>query len=341
MKTLTKLFFLVGALTIFTSSCAIGSISDQIYGAISGIDDAILFTKKSYPIASIKNVKVSTSGGSISVTGDANREAVLEMYVKPNNNRRLSEDEIQKILDRDYEITLEQQGNTIVAIAKRKSGLNWKNAINISFVVHTGSNVGTDLSTSGGSIQLAGLAGNQDFRTSGGSLKVQNLKGNVNGSTSGGSIQASNSEGTIALKTSGGSITLENLKGNINVSTSGGSIKGNSIDGSLSAKTSGGSINLKDLVCKVNASTSGGSVTAELNELVGDLQLSTSAGSVNLTLPRNASATLDLKGMKVNANGLSNFNGTNSKGILHGTINGGGTQVKASTSAGSVNLNFK
>lgn len=341
MRTLSKLFFLVGAFIIFTSSCVIGSISDQISGAISGMDDGTLFTKKSYPIAAIKNVKVSTSGGSISVTGDANREVVLEMYVKPNNNRRLSENEIREILERDYEITLEQQGNTLVAIAKRKSGLNWKNAINISFVVHSGNNVATNLSTSGGSIQLAGLVGSQDFKTSGGSLKVQNLRGNINGSTSGGSIQASNSEGTIDLKTSGGSITLENLKGNINVSTSGGSIKGNSIDGSLSAKTSGGSINLSDIASKVNASTSGGSVTAELNELVGDLQLSTSAGSVNLTLPRNASATLDLKGMKVNANSLSNFNGTNSKGVLRGTINGGGTQVKASTSAGNVNLNFK
>src|SRR5690606_28825808 len=161
MKTLTKIFFLVGAFTIFTSSCVIGSISDQLSGAISGIDDATLFTKKSYPIASVKNVKVWTSGGSISVTGDASNEAVLEMYVKPNNNRRLSDSEIQNILDRDYDITLEQQGSTLVAIAKRKSSLNWKNAINISFVLHTGSNVGSDLSTSGGSIQLAGLAGDQ------------------------------------------------------------------------------------------------------------------------------------------------------------------------------------
>lgn len=339
MKTLTKIFFLVGAFTFFTSSC-IGSISDPL-SAVSGMDDANLYTKKSYPTASIKNVKASTSGGSISVTGDANQEAVLEMYVKPNNNRRLSEDEIQKILDRDYEITLERQGNTLVAIAKRKNGLSGRNAVNVSFVVHTGNNVATDLSTSGGSIQLVGLAGNQNFKTSGGSLKVQNLKGNINGSTSGGSIQASNSEGTIALKTSGGAISLDGLKGDINVSTSGGSISGNSIDGTLSAKTSGGSINLKDLTCKVNASTSGGSVTAELNELVGDLQLSTSAGGINLTIPKNVGANLNLRGSRVNANNLSNFSGTNNKGNLSGTINGGGMEIQASTSAGSVDLNFK
>jgi hypothetical protein len=304
------------------------------------MDDATLFAKKSYPIASIKNVKVSTSGGSISVTGDASNEAVLEMYVKPNNNRRLSESEIQNILDRDYDITLEQQGSTLVAIAKRKSGLNWKNAINISFVLHTGSNVGSDLSTSGGSIQLAGLAGDQKFKTSGGSLKVRNLKGNINGSTSGGSIEASNSEGNIGLSTSGGSIKLAGLKGDINVSTSGGSIKGNSIDGSLVAKTSGGSINLEDLACKVNASTSGGSVTAVLNELVGDLQLSTSAGGINITIPKNAAADLNLRGSRVNTSNLTNFSGANSKGHLNGTINGGGTKIQASTSAGSVNLNF-
>lgn len=342
MKSLVKNLFLLGTFIILASSCVIGSVSNQISGATSGLNDAVLFKKTTYPVASVQNIKVSTSGGLISVTGDASKEAILEMYVKPNNNRNLSDKEIQDILDRDYEIIIQQRGNTLEAIAKRKSGLNWRsNAISISFVLHTGSKVSTDLSTSGGSIQLAGLSGDQNFRTSGGSLKVQNLKGNIKGSTSGGSIEASSSEGNIGLSTSGGSIKINGLKGDINVSTSGGSIKGNSIDGSLVAKTSGGSVNLEDLIGRVSASTSGGSVTAKINALKGDVNLSTSAGSITLVLPKNASANLNLKGSKVNTTDLSNFSGTNNKGILNGSINGGGSKVQASTSAGSVNLSFK
>lgn len=330
MKLSIKMFFLIGVFSILTGSLLLASV-----------EDGTLYTRKSYPLSSIKNLQVSTSGGSISVMGDANREAVLEMYVRPNNNRRLSDSEIQKILDRDYEIIIERQGNTLVAIAKRKSGLNWRNAINISFVVHTGSSVSSDLSTSGGSIQLARLQGDQKFKTSGGSLKIQHLKGNIDGKTSGGSIQASYSEGMIGLKTSGGSITLDNVQGDVNVSTSGGSIKGSMITGSLAAKTSGGSIQLNELACSLSASTSGGSVTAELDKLVGDLRLATSAGSINLRLPKNASADLDLKGSRVNAGNLSNFRGSNAKGSMVGSINGGGPKVQASTSAGSVNLSFR
>src|SRR5690606_34615234 len=101
-------------------------------------------------------------------------------------------------------------------------------------------------------------------------------------------------------------------------------ISGQTIKGSLDAHTSGGSIRLEDLACRLQASTSGGSVTAVLRQLPGDVQLSTSAGSVNLTLPKGAAANLSLRGMKVNTSGLTNFDGSNEKGRLNGSINGGG-----------------
>lgn len=339
MKIISKIFVLLG-FTILISSCNVGTIVDRIINSGNN-DDANLLIKKSFPISTIKAANVTTSGGSISVMGDADQEAVIEMYVKSNRGRSLSKSEIQEILDQDYEINIEQRNGVLHAHAKSRGNLSWMNALSISFKIRTGNNLTTDLSTSGGSIQLANLSGKQSFKTSGGSLELENIIGNIDGKTSGGSIKAYNAQGIINLRTSGGTISLEDLEGEVAVSTSGGSINGNSIEGSLSAKTSGGSINLKDLVCEVNASTSGGSVTVGIIELVGEVQLSTSGGSVNLTLPINASANLNLKGSKVNASSLSNFNGTNSKGVLRGTINGGRTQVKASTSAGSVNLTFK
>lgn len=344
MRLISKLTILAGVCVLLTSSCMIGSIADRIADANNGdagSGDAILLTKNTYPVSSVQDLKVWTSGGSIDVAGDATQETVIEMYVKANNNRNLSKGEIQEILDRDYEIRIEQNGGTLEAYAKRRNNMNGRNGLSVSFKVRTGNKVTTDLSTSGGSIKLANLSGRQDFKTSGGSLEIDNMDGNINGRTSGGSIQVYNSSGTINLSTSGGSIKMQDLNGDIDVSTSGGSIEGRSVNGSLIAKTSGGSIDLENLTCSVNASTSGGSLTAVLNELPGDVRLSTSAGNVNLTLPQNTGANLDLKGFKVNVDGLANFQGSNNKGKLNGSINGGGANVQASTSAGNVNLTIR
>ncbi|WP_118197097.1 DUF4097 family beta strand repeat-containing protein [Albibacterium indicum] len=306
--------------------------------AFNTMNDAVLMATKKFSSSQVKNLTINTSGGSIEVDGNGGSETTVEMHVRPNNNRNLSKSEIQEILDRDYEISIAQKGNTVEAFAKRKNQGNWRNALNISFRVKTGKNVASNLKTSGGSIHIANLDGHQNFKTSGGGLTVSNIRGNIDGQTSGGSIKANNLDGDIHLSTSGGSIRLDNLSGNIDVKTSGGSIKGDRIDGALHASTSGGSIDLGSLTCVLDASTSGGSVTASLMKLPGDVNLSTSAGSVNLTIPRNAAADLNLKGMRVNANNLNNFKGTNSKGKLIGSMNGGGKQISASTSAGSVNL---
>lgn len=339
MKNTLKLYLLSAIALLLSSSCIIGPLTNQVSESM-GIDNATLLTKKSYPIESVKKVKVTTSGGYVSVVGDADQEAVLEMYVRPNSSTNLSKDEMQKILDRDYEISIQQKGNTLEAFAKRKDNLTWENAISISFKIRTSKNVATELNTSGGSIKLANLSGRQDFRTSGGILELDNLEGDITGKTSGGSIQTSNSKGIINLTTSGGGIRIDNLNGNVFVSTSGGSIKGENIAGTLVAETSGGSIDLADLACKLDASTSGGSVTTVFRELTNSVQLSTSAGSVNITLPEDSSADLNLKGFKVNTETIPGFDGDNVKGKLVGKMNGGGIVVHASTSAGSVNLKF-
>src|SRR5690606_40971752 len=93
MRTSTKLFLMLAIGLTVNSSCAIGSISDMVTHVTEEQNsDAILLTSKTYPVASIKALKVATSGGSIQVSGDASREAVVQMYVRPNNNKRLSQD---------------------------------------------------------------------------------------------------------------------------------------------------------------------------------------------------------------------------------------------------------
>lgn len=317
---------------------------------------------KSLSGSDIKNVKLQTSGGSISVTGVEAAQARIEVFVRPSNGNgnKLSKEEIQKRLDEDYELTLTTSDNTLTATAKPKNKIfNWKKALSISFKVYAPKAISSDLSTSGGSIRIAELDGTQKFRTSGGSLHVQQVSGKIDGRTSGGSITVKDSKDIIDLSTSGGSITAENcqgeltlgtsggslhltaLKGNIKASTSGGSVRGSGINGDLAAHTSGGSVDLNNLSGSVDASTSGGHMHVVLAELGKFVTIRNSGGNVDLVLPANKGLNLKLSGDKIKTDKLSNFSGSVEDDEINGTLNGGGIPVTVRAGSGRINLSLK
>ena len=320
------------------------------------------YQTKSLSNESIKNIKVETSGGSISVTGGSNSEARIEVYVRGNNGREnmLSKEEIQKRLSEDYDLNISVSNNKLTAIAKPKErNMNWKRALNISFKIYSPEAVSTDLSTSGGSISLKNLTGTQDFSTSGGSLRIDNLGGDVHGrtsggtidvenskdkidlSTSGGSINASNCNGNMKLTTSGGSLRLKQLQGDIKASTSGGSVIGDAIQGELSAHTSGGNIKLEGLSCSLETSTSGGHIDVSMKELGKYVTITNSGGNIYLQLPNNKGVDLKLRGGKINTGTLANFNGTVEEDEIEGKLNGGGIPVTVRAGSGKIQLAMK
>jgi hypothetical protein len=323
-------------------------------------DDEQPYVTKNFNSSSLKELQVETSGGSISVTGNQSGGFKVEMYVRPNNwngQNKLTKEEIEDRLE-DYDILIGTEGNAVIATAKRKKNIEWneRKGISIAFKVTAPRNVATNLKTSGGSIKIASLTGTQNFSTSGGSLKIDDLDGVINGRTSGGSIdvarcskdinlhtsggsiKAEELKGKIELKTSGGSIQLNNLDGDVVAHTSGGSIKGERIGGSLDAGTSGGSVRLAGVSGSLKASTSAGSIEVELTSLGKYVDLSTSAGSVRVTMPLDKGVDLNLKGNKVSIP-LKNFDGQVEKDRVLGKMNGGGIPVTLSASSGSVYVN--
>ncbi len=312
----------------------------------------------------LTNVRVETSGGGITVEGGSRADVLVELYVKPNNwpKNNLSKDEIEERL-REYDIQMRTDGNTVVAIAKRKGSnvMDWKRSISVSFRVYTPRKMATNLETSGGGIRLSHLTGRQTFGTSGGGLDLLDLTGDVKGhtsgggihlsdwrsdrstdkidlETSGGGIEATNATGQIRLETSGGSIRLHNLNGKISAETSGGGVTGDGITGELITGTSGGSIRLTNVAGSLEATTSAGSLTVELTKLGDYLKLSTSAGSVRVQMPLNKGMNIDVSGDHVSMP-LSNFNGVSEKDRVKGKLNGGGMPVAISASSGSVSVN--
>lgn len=317
------------------------------------------YISKNFTSASLTNLKVETSGGSITVAGDQPNGVKVEMFVRPNNwngKANLSKEEIEDKLE-DFDIFIGTEGSVLKATAVRKNRNGWdKNSVSISFKISTPRNMATNLRTSGGSIRISSLTGEQNFRTSGGSLRVSDLDGLIDGqtsggsievenckkeitlSTSGGSIKASELSGKINLHTSGGSITLNGLDGSIIAQTSGGSIKGDGIKGDLDAGTSGGSVRLAGLSGSVKAHTSGGSMEVEITQVGKFVDLSTSAGSLRVNMPMDKGMDLNLRGNKVTVS-LKNFDGQVEKDRVLGKMNGGGIPVNLSANGGSVSIN--
>jgi hypothetical protein len=319
------------------------------------------YQTKSLANDAIKDVYVKTSGGSISVSGAAGEAPRIEVYVHGSNNQELSKEEIAKRIAEDYELDVSVSNHEVHAMAKRKHedgfNLNWRRQLSISFKIFVPKQVNTHLGTSGGSIHLDNLSGDENFSTSGGSSHVDALTGVIKGETSGGSIEVANSgneinlqtsggsiratncHGKIKLETSGGSLHLQDLKGSINANTSGGSISGNNIEGELITGTSGGSVNLTRLACSLNASTSGGSMNVELNQVGKYVKLDVSGGHVDLKLPGKVGMNLNFSADRINANTVSNFSGEWEKTHVKGSINGGGVPVNVEAS-GNLNVSF-
>jgi len=319
------------------------------------------YMTKSLSSESVKSTEVQTSGGSISVSGvNAAAETKVEVYISSNNGKNeISKEEIAKRLEQ-YDLNVSVSNNKLTAIAKPKQrDMDWKKGLSISFKVYVLKSISTDLTTSGGSISLTNLTGNQKFATSGGGLHIDNVGGNIDGrtsggsievensrddidlTTSGGSIKANNCSGKLRLTTSGGSLDLKDLKGDIRATTSGGSVKGRNISGELITHTSGGGIHLYDLACSLEASNSGGSIDIEIKELGKYVKISNSGGGIDLQLPKNKGVDLDLSGGRIKTDQLGNFDGSIDDDNLQGKLNGGGVPVKVRSSSGRISLAFK
>ena len=324
-------------------------------------DNQTPYLTKSLANDAINSVVVSTSAGGISVSGETGEPPRIEVYIKGNNQHELTNEEIKKRLEEDYDMSISVNGHELTATVKTKREFSdWNSSMSISFRIYVPEQVNTNLKTSGGGINLSHLKGAETFKTSGGGLNVAYLSGIINGHTSGGGINVSNSsedidletsgggiiakncDGKIKLITSGGGLILNNLKGAITAHTSGGGIEADNIEGELVTGTSGGGIDMKRMKCSLEASTSGGNLHAQITQVGKYLKLNASAGNIDLELPIKQGLNLDIRGESINQHpgNISGFSGNWNKHHIDGSVNGGGAPVTADAHSGDINLRF-
>ena len=266
--------------------------------------------EKTYHISPGKQLRVEASVGDIMIsTWDKD-----EVYIKVLGNQKAQD---------DVEFSFDANDDRVEVIAKKEGGFfNWFgfHGVSLRFEIKVPNQFNNRVSTSGGDIKLADVAGNAHLKTSGGDLWIKNTTGDLKATTS------------------GGDIVLDRNKGEISVTTSGGDIDAKNFDGNLYASTSGGDIKLKGTNSKVHAETSGGDIDLEYWGTNKGIDLSTSGGDIYIKLPADFSASVRLStsGGEVSTDiGVNNVKKMSSH-KLEGELNKGGSPLHATTSGGDI-----
>lgn len=271
--------------------------------------------EKKFPVTPGGTFSIKTDFGSVDIVGTDAKEVSVNAAMKGR----------QRDLD-EFEITATQTADGVEVRGKSpRSGrwFNWGgNEMEVWFTIKVPREFNLRMETSGGNISVKGIKGSLNGGTSGGDITLADISGSIDLETSGGNIRAERVEGSLRMETSGGDIRIADVKGDVNVNTSGGNISLNAIEG------------------KVRAETSGGNITVKVKETNRGVYAETSGGDIDIIIPKNISATIDASssGGGVSCDVPITMSGKLSESRIRGTINGGGSPIRAHTSGGDIRI---
>lgn len=203
---------------------------------------------------------------------------------------------------------------------------------------------GTDMrvKTSDGDIRGGALAGKLDARTSDGAILIEEVDApSVELKTSDGNVRVDRIEADmVQARTSDGNVRAGKVVGKeVTFSTSDGDVTIESADADeLYLSSSDGDVTIEELTgTKMRGRTSDGDLRVTL---AGDvaLDLRTSDGDIHIYAPRGLKADLNLKGDRIHLSGEIEIDGEISRRRARGKVGGGGVEIVARTSDGSVSF---
>lgn len=278
--------------------------------------------------------------GSIEVKTTGDSRIVVDVFRKVE---RASDSRAEDIL-RQHEVNFEQQGNDLIIRAKfPHENFRWwrRSGLNVRYVVAIPTEFNVDLKTSGGGIRVDDLRGEVRAKTSGGGLQFGKIEGPIFGHTSGGGVSLAGCNGKVEVRTSGGGINIGSGAGELLAETSGGGITIEGFVGDAFVRTSGGAIRINRIEGSIDASTSGGPIVAALGgQPKKDCRLHTSGGGITVELDETLALDINAEasGGGVTTELPLTVQGELRKGLLRGTLNGGGQALILQTSGGSIHL---
>src|SRR5262245_59555629 len=161
------------------------------------------------------------------------------------------------------------------------------------------------LTTMGGEIMLQDSTLDGSVKSMGGDVVIRNVSGSVKGSTMGGDVRYENADGAgkpnseVKIHSMGGDLNVKDAPEGASLETMGGDIHVLSASKFVEANTMGGNIDLDSVDGWVNAGTMGGDVNVRVigdtSQGKRDVELSSMAGDIQLTVPDGMSMDLDLE----------------------------------------------
>lgn len=292
--------------------------------------------KESYEVATPAKLDLTSFDGELEVTtGSGNKIEVY--YIVRKQGQFIAMD--RATLEEKIVLETDNGSNYVSILVKDKPEKNFanRNRISVAFKVYVPKYTECILTTSDGDVKIGGLTGNQQIKTSDGKINVSNISGNIFGKTSDGDIGINDIAGDVEIKTSDGNIHIQDVDGNLLATTSDGNISINKLKGDVSVRTSDGFIEFNDVTGSFSGSTSDGNINGSFASLKKSLNLKTSDGNIDVTIPGQLGLDLDIRGESINAP-LQNFSGKAEKDRIQGKSNGGGIPVILSTSGGRVKI---
>jgi hypothetical protein len=304
---------------------------------------------RAFAVAAGGRLTVEADGADITVRSTDSDQVIVHALI------RGSERKVERM-----RLEAEQHGNDVLVTAKQAS--RWGDWFSVGswqdseIDVQVPRSYHVDVSTSGGDLLLERIQGDVSGKTSGGDIKVTEVRGPVRMNTSGGDIRVERVAGKTYLRTSGGDIDADDVGGELDAKTAGGHVHVHKVNGPVMARSSGGSVSATDVRGdaelgtsgndiravvdgKIVAHTSGGDITAELIGANRGITASSSGGDIVLRMSKDVSAALYASAGGGSVRSELPVTSTEfSSRKLVGTLNGGGQEIQARTSGGSIRL---
>ena len=221
-----------------------------------------------------RTLKVTTDIGSIQVNGGSDSET---KFVIRKHSYSSSEDAARKAFQQ-FGVTATRRGDAAIIEGSWEEGRGRKFNVEFQLTVPRGVQM-VKLSSDGGGIKVAGIAGKLEAETGGGEVHLDDIAAAMV-ETGGGGINVGNASGELTLKTGGGSIRVVSTSARVNAESGGGSVwVGNA--GSADVETGGGSIKMDKCSGQAGVRTGGG--TIELGDVNGAVNMETGGGSIHLS----------------------------------------------------------
>ena len=138
--------------------------------------------EKTFKVAQGGQLVLHADRGSVDVKTDQGDQVQVHVFRKVSGGSKSNADE----LFANHEVTLTQDGNKVLVVAKNKTNkvFSWsfnRPGMDVHYVINIPKKFNVELKTAGGNIQLADLDGEALAHTSSGSIKVGHVSGKVDG----------------------------------------------------------------------------------------------------------------------------------------------------------------